>query len=181
MRRRAANLSDSRAGIGLASPARKFRVAVTKARNPVARRKQFTGICHDILETFSSRYNDLDGYWALGQCVAFLKGCGADRIQFNLRSALISPENASFNVSAMYYQEALFRMMDANGMPRGWFSEGFVSLAVVGPTNAVCNIKIVSDLNKAYRFERTINVRPHDPSRELQRKGKFGPSNQKGH
>jgi hypothetical protein len=66
-------------------------------------------------------------------------------------------------------------------MPRGWFSEGFVSLAVVGPTNAVCNIKIVSDLNKAYRFERTINVRPHDPSRELQRKGKFGPSNQKGH
>ncbi|NRP85247.1 hypothetical protein GFPCMMHI_01132 [Ensifer adhaerens] len=105
---------------------------------------------------------------------------GADQIQFNLSSALTSPEKANFNVSATYYQEALFRTMDANGMPRSWFSDGFISLAVVGPTNALCNIEIVSDLNKAYRFERTIDVRPHDPSREQRRKGKFGPSNQKG-
>jgi hypothetical protein len=146
----------------------------------MSRRRQFKGICHDILETFVSRYNDLDGYWALGQYVAFLNSIGERQIQFKLGNSIVVPDNARFGFSASYYREAIFRMMEANAMHRAWFSDATIRLAIVGPAKAVCEIEIVSDLHRAYRCDRTVNVRAHDPLREGQRVGHFGPSNQKG-
>ncbi|MGO4567793.1 hypothetical protein AB4Z52_22750 [Rhizobium sp. 2YAF20] len=147
----------------------------------MARRKQFKGICHDILETFISRYNDLDGYWALGQYLGFLVDCNERQIQFNLRSAITLPDNAGFGASAAYYRGAIFRLMDANAMPRNWFADAYVTFSIIGPAKALCEIEVVSDLGKAYRCDRIVNVRPHNPSREQRRGERFGPSNQTGH
>lgn len=68
----------------------------------VSRRKQFEGICHDILGTFGSRYNDLDGYWALGQYVAFLNRLGERQLQFRLRDSTVVPDSPSAALSAEY-------------------------------------------------------------------------------
>jgi hypothetical protein len=152
-----------------------------KVSFPMARRKQFRGICHDILETFVSRYNDLDGYWALGQYLSFLAKRNEPQIQFNLRSAITLPDNAGFGVSTAYYRRAIFRLMDANAMPRNWLVDAFLTFSIVSPTKALCEIEVVSDLGKAYRCDRIVNVRPHNPSREQRRGGTFGPSNQMGH
>src|SRR5262245_36563398 len=137
----------------------------------MSRRKQFRGICHDILETFVSRYNDLDGYWALGQYVAFLNGLGESQIQFKLNSSIVVPESAGFNASAAYYRGAIFRMMEANAMPRIWFADATIKLSIVASTRAICDIEIVSDLGRSYRAERLVDVRPHDPLRERRRAG----------
>jgi hypothetical protein len=71
-------------------------------------------------------------------------------------------------------------MMAANGMPQAWFADASIRVTIVAADRAACEIEIVSDLGKAYRSERTIDVRPHDPAIERRRVGEFGPSNQKG-
>ena len=146
----------------------------------MSRRKQFKGVCHDIIGTFVSRYNDLDGYWALGQYVAFLERLGERQLQLKLRDATGVPDSRSVAVSAEYYRSAILRMMEANAMPKAWFADATIKVSIVAPAKAACEIEIVSDLGRTYRSERTINVRPHDPVIERRRTDNFGPSNQKG-
>jgi hypothetical protein len=144
------------------------------------RRKQFRGICHDILESFVSRYNDLDGYWALGQYVAFLMARGEDRVVFHLQDGSTVPEDARFTASAPYYRRAIARLMDANAMPRSWLADASITFSITGSSKALCSIEIVSDLGRNYRSDLIVDVRPHDALREYRRAGNTGPSSQRG-
>lgn len=146
----------------------------------MSRRKQFQGICHDILGSFVSRYNDLEGYWALGQYVLALNRLGERQLQFKLAHSTEISDHCAFAVSEEYYRGALLRMMDANGMPQTWLADGAIKVSIVAPAEAKCEIEIVSDLGKTYRSSHTVTVRPHDPSVEGRRADRFGPSNQKG-
>ncbi len=145
------------------------------------RRKQFKGICHDILDSFVSRYNDLDGYWALGQYATFLTETGQRELRLQLEREATLSEHSRFGASATYYQRAVLRLMDANEMPRSWLADASIRFSMVGPTHALCEVEISSDLGKAYRCDRRVEVRPHDPLLENRRAGKFGPSNKMGH
>lgn len=145
------------------------------------RRKQFKGICHDILGTFVSRYNDLNGYWALGQYVAYLERRGKHQLQLKLGNEIGVPDNSSAVVAARYYRGAVLRMMNAQAMPEAWLADGAITFSIVASSQAACEIEIVCDLGRTYRSQCTIDVRPHDPDVEWRRKDKFGPSNQKGH
>ncbi|MUZ74352.1 hypothetical protein GOZ90_16810 [Agrobacterium vitis] len=144
------------------------------------RRKQFKAIGHDILQTFASRYNDLNGYWALGQYVAFLHGPGKHHIEFDLERGTVVPDNVDFTLSALYYRGAIHRMMAANAMPRTWLAGATIRVSIMGSTTASCEIEIVSDLGKTYRSDYSVTARPHDPDREHRRIDMFGPSNQLG-
>lgn len=144
------------------------------------RRKQFKGICHDILDSFVSRYNDLDGYWALGQYATFLKDCGQSELQIQLQKQSTLPEFTLFIVSATYYRGAVLRLMDANAMPHSWLADAYIRFSILGPASALCEVEIASDLGKAYRSRRRVIVRPHNPRCEHRREDAFGPSNQKG-
>ncbi|RVM86362.1 hypothetical protein [Sinorhizobium meliloti] len=146
----------------------------------MSRREQFRGICHGVLGTFVSRYNDLDGYWALGQYVAFLDRIGECQLLLKLGDATVLPEGPGFAAAAKYYRGAVLRMMKTNAMPQAWFANGTMKVSIVATSTATCEIEIVSDLGRTYRSERTINVRPHDPVIERRRTDRFGPSNQKG-
>lgn len=144
------------------------------------KRKQFKGICHDILDTFISRNNDLDGYWALGKYVSFLEAIGELRLQFKLLESITIPHSPSATLAVEYYRGAVLRMMRANAMPDSWIADATITVSIVAPTKMVCNIEIVSDLGKAYQHERLIHVRAHDPAREYRRGDRFGPSNRHG-
>ncbi|MGO4118949.1 hypothetical protein ACEQ6C_37770, partial [Rhizobium ruizarguesonis] len=149
-------------------------------RFQMSRRNQFNGICHDILGTFVSRYNDHDGYWSLGQYVALLERLGESQLQLTLRDATEAPDNRVIAASEKYYRGAVLRMMEANSMPQVWLANATIKVSIVAPAKVACEIEIVSDLGRTYRSERTITVRPHDPVIELRRTDRFGPSNQKG-
>ncbi|WP_115670902.1 hypothetical protein [Ciceribacter selenitireducens] len=144
------------------------------------RRKQFSGICHDILDSFVSRYNDLDGYWALGQYAAFLMARGEDQLVFQLQDGSIVPEDARFTASAAYYRRAISRLMDASAMPRSWLAEASITFSMMGSSKARCSIEIVSDLGRNYRSDIIVYVRPHYALNERRRGGNTGPSNQRG-
>ncbi|MCQ1767786.1 hypothetical protein NOJ28_19765 [Neorhizobium galegae] len=147
----------------------------------MSRRKQFQGICHDILGSFVSRYNDSGGYWALGQYVLVLNSLGERHLQLKLTHATETSDHRAFVVSEEYYRGVVLRMMEANAMPQTWLSDATIKVSIVSPAKAMCEIEILSDLGRTYRSERTISVRPHDPAVERRRADRFGPSNQKGH
>lgn len=144
------------------------------------RRKQFKGICRDILDSFVSRYNDLDGYWALGKYVVFLIDAGQRELRFRLQIGATVPECASFSAAAKYYRRAVSRLMDANAMPDHWLADAEIRFRMMGSTEVLCEIEIVSDLGRTYRNARRIGVSPHNPLREVRRGRPFGPSNQMG-
>jgi hypothetical protein len=145
----------------------------------MARRKQFKGVCHDVIRTFASRYNDLYGYWALGH-LAFLENVNERQLTFNLRSGAVTPTNPAFCVSAKYYMSAIFRIMEGNAMPRPWLADATIRFSIVSDSRAACEIELVSDLGKVFRSSHAVKVRPHSTERERRRVDDFGPSNQKG-
>jgi hypothetical protein len=149
-------------------------------RFQVSRRNQFKGICHNILGTFVSRYNDHDGYWALGQYVPVLERLGGRQLQLKLMDATEAPDSRVIAASEKYYRGAVLRMMEAHSMPQVWLKNATIKVSIVALAKVACEIEIVSDFGRTYRSERTITVRPHDPDIELRRTDKFGPSNQKG-
>jgi len=146
----------------------------------MARRKQFQAIGHDILRTFASRYNDLNGYWALGQYVGFLESLNERKIEFDLGRGTVVPDNAGFTASTRYYRAAISHMMVANGMPRTWLAGATIRFCIIDLTAASCEIEIVSDLGRTYRCEYVVKARRHDPDREHRRVDGFGPSKQTG-
>lgn len=151
-----------------------------RARVHMPRRKQFRGICHDILDSFVSRNNDLDGYWALGQYAAFLMTRGADQLVFHLQGGSTVPEDAGFAISAKYYRGAISKLMDANAMPRSWLADAYITFSMMGPSKALCSVEIASDVGRTYRSDCTVDARPHDALSEYRREGRSGPSNERG-
>lgn len=145
----------------------------------MARRRQFKGICQDVLDSFVSRYNDLNGYWALGQFVNILH-TGPKELQFQLAKGGTLPSRPDLSATSLYYQHAVLRLMAANNMPQEWFADAIIGFSMVGPTTASCYVEITTDLGKIYRCSRRLKVRPHDRMQERRRMGRLGPSNQKG-
>ncbi len=146
----------------------------------MARRRQFNAICHDLLETFISRYNDLNGYWALGYYQAHLLDEDYSHLEFNLVGPRTEPSSQPFPVSEAYYRGAVYRLMRANVMPPEWLALARITFKSVTPEHASCVVYLQSDLGRAYQIGQSLKVRRHDPSRESRRGGPFGPSNQKG-
>lgn len=146
----------------------------------MSRRSQFKGICHDILGTFVSRYNDHNGYWSLGQYVALLECLGEGQVQFKLTDTTETPDSRIIAASQEYYRGAVLRLMEANSMPQVWLANATIKVSIIAPAKVACDIEIVSDLGRTYRSECTITVWPHDPVIERRRADGFGPSNQKG-
>jgi hypothetical protein len=145
----------------------------------MATRRQFKGICRDVLNNFGSRYNDLNGYWAVGQ-FAQIADAGSHNLQFQLREGVTVPPYPEFSPTSSYYWRTVLRLMTANKMSEAWLSEATIAFSMVGPTIASCYIEITTDLGKIYNHTKTIAVRPHDPMKEHRRLDRFGPSNQKG-
>lgn len=145
----------------------------------MARRHQFQGICHDLLETFISRYNDLDGYWALGQYQAYVQGRNLEQLNFDLIGGTTDMDAHPFANTVTYYRGAVFRLLRANAMADTWLKEASITFKSIGPEQALCVARLMSDLGRTFRDEQVVKVRPHDPLMEGRRMPPYGPSNQK--
>lgn len=113
------------------------------------RRRQFNGICHDILDSFTSRYNDIGGYWALGQFAALLTRHKQHELHFLLMAGMTKPEHFQFSQTATYYKGAILRLMHNNAMPHDWLADAFIRFRLTGK-NARCEISITADTGRIY-------------------------------
>ncbi len=145
----------------------------------MARRRQFKGISRDVLDSFVSRYNDLNGYWALGQFVNILRA-GPQELCFHLREGHAQPSLPDLVATSLYYRHSVLRLMAANNMPQEWLAKAIIGFAMIELTTASCYVEIMTDLGTIYRSSQNLEVRPHNRMQERRRTDQFGPSNQKG-
>ncbi|MEL7104483.1 MAG: hypothetical protein AAGM21_01080 [Pseudomonadota bacterium] len=145
----------------------------------MGRRKELKGICNDLLDNFVSRYNDLDGYWALGKFQAFLQTTKEERLQFDLTRE--NGEKGVFQETLDYYRLSFQRHLRIRKLSDAWVDRAVITLEPQSSSQLSCALEINVDNGQKFVAKRLVTVRPHKPERESQRRiKKRGPSNQKG-
>lgn len=146
----------------------------------MARRLEIQSICNALLDSFVSRYNDLNGYWALGAFQEFFQANPLNELCFDLMDAAQDEKTSVFLETFTYYRGALQRHLKARNIPSNWVEFGSIKVQRTSPTELVCTINMKTDLGREFGSQRYVLARLHNPMLELQRAGKYGPSNQKG-
>ena len=145
----------------------------------MGRRKELKGVCNDLLDSFVSRYNDIDGYWALGKFQAFLQTTHEVQLQFHLTGE--KGKESVFQQTLDYYRLSLQRHLKARSLSDAWVDRAVITVVSLSSSQLDCVLEIKADNGKGFEAKRVVAVRPHKPERELQRRTEnHGPSNQKG-
>ena len=144
----------------------------------MARRKELQGICNDLLDSFVSRYNDLDGYWALGKFQTYLQSNPKRNLSFSL--ARTANEKSPFPQTYKYYRQALERHLRNRNMSSSWVRNANISICKQSPNELECRLSMTTDLGREFTATARVFARPHDPRMELRSGGKHGPTNQLG-
>jgi hypothetical protein len=145
----------------------------------MARRSQFRGVAHNLVQWSLSRNNDYLGYWALGQLYSFAIQKNCREITFNIIENCIYPEtHAFFELHASYFN-IITNNAHKNGIWMAWLKEAkiifkfdveyqdkyhFFGSALGEPMT--CTVVLTTDLGRKYCFTSGCNIRPHDPKRE---------------
>ena len=143
------------------------------------RRKALKGIAFGIASSFSSRNNDVDGYWVLGVLYKLAAEAGVSCFSLNLKNGESTP---SFSFSRRIlepYATFLGDQLKKKGF--GWGYVDSVIIAVdfnVSPTKKqvmlkstwgepfVCRVRITDDLNRVWSSEARGWCGIHDPIKE---------------
>ena len=145
----------------------------------MGRRKELKGICNDLLDSFVSRYNDIDGYWALGKFQAFLQTKHEEQLQFHLTREM--GEESVFQQTLNYYRLSFQRHLKVRNLSSALVDRAVITVVSKSSSHLDCVLKIQTDNGREYEARRAVAVRPHKPERELRRRVEdHGPSNQKG-
>ena len=144
----------------------------------MGRRKELQSVCNDLLDSFVSRYNDLDGYWALGKFQAYFQTTRTEMLVFSLTDE--TNDDTPFQQTCDYYRSAFHRHSDIRNIPASWVKSAVIEVETCSPAELTCNISVTTDKGKSYQARKPILARPHNPNLEFRRCGQHGPQNQKG-
>jgi len=143
------------------------------------RRKQLKAIASGIASSFSSRNNDVDGYWGLGVFYKEAIGSGSNKFSLNLLTGESTPTFKHSKRVALPYYEFLLQQLEKLG-----FEEYQVTNAVVevefntSPTKRqimfkstwgepfVCKVSLTDDNNRVWSSEFREWCGQHNPSKE---------------
>mgnify|MGYP001627925238 CR=1 FL=1 len=144
----------------------------------MGRRRELRGVCNDLLESFVSRHNDLDGYWALGKFQAFLQSKPTNCLVFDLTSE----DNGErlFLQTLDYYRMAFRRHLAIRKIPAAHVTSAVIRSEQLTTLKLLCAFKITVDNGQTFEARRLVSARPHNPNIERRRRLPHGPSNQKG-
>jgi hypothetical protein len=143
------------------------------------RRKELNGVAAGIASSFSSRNNDVDGFWALGMLYLVATEAGTSKFSLDLMSGESVPEfKFSKRVAAPYFEYLIEQIKKKR------FKEHQVTNAIVevefnvAPTKRqiifkstwgdpfVCRAILTDDLNKKHIGEKRSWCGQHDAKRE---------------
>lgn len=146
-------------------------------------RRVLKSIAHDVLGTFLSRNNDLDGYWALGQFYAYLERQQLPLVvELDLLQGSVWPDTEAFSRLALAYAKCLGLQLVTRGMPRKRVVAASLRLQfktalreLPQPTGGTrgagfrARLEILDDCGHGHVSWRTGCCAPHDPDLERRR------------
>ena len=146
----------------------------------MARRSILKGIAAGIAQKFIARYNEIDGYWALGKLYLIASNNGSKELTLTLLNAQnTNPEWAQKVVNR--FRRYLLVRLKQEGISRSKIKYATINLSF-GIANGdewlqifkpwgerfSCRVTIMSDLGREYEFTVRGWCGKHDPKRESQ-------------
>lgn len=90
------------------------------------RRRELRGVALGVLGSFVSRYNDVGGYWGLGQLCSLAKRHGVDCVEVDILGKAIHPAEDPFRPMLENYARRLERQMTGRRLPMDWLSSAII-------------------------------------------------------
>lgn len=81
------------------------------------RRNRLKSIAHDLLGSFVSRNNELDGYWALGKLHAHALSHATSTVEIDLLAGRLTPPDAHCMPMVYAYAAMLDRLLSSAAIP----------------------------------------------------------------
>ncbi|MDB5661253.1 MAG: hypothetical protein JWS10_3868 [Cypionkella sp.] len=129
----------------------------------MARRTELRGICHDMLLAFSSRNNDLRGYWALGQLKSWIEDEGEGALIIPLMGEASAKSILQFAEVSCRFVAMLNTLIANYRLLPDWVVDARITIELTASNQVKCSIIVVSDLGRSFEATRTVLARRHDP------------------
>jgi len=94
----------------------------------MARRRDLKNIASGMLGSFTSRNNDVGGYWGIGRLCLLAQDRGTSGVRLDLLSHSTTPESAEFFKLLDGYYSILQKHLAARNIPDTWVSSAIIEL-----------------------------------------------------
>ena len=140
-------------------------------------RNELKSIAAGTLDSFVSRYNDYDGYWALGLLYRSALERSERILSLHLLGAGEKPADPLQEAVAARYREMLLAVLSRRSLPIEWVASATLTVEFEYPgryTPALAilekpfraELALTTDLGRRIRVQLVRSCWPHDPKRE---------------
>ncbi len=146
----------------------------------MARRIELKGIAGGLINSFVSRNNDINGYWALGVIFKFLTEQNCQKFHLNLLGGHSIPHYIYSDNLAKPYRDFLFKQASKKGFEISQIKKAYIELDfdVIPFKNHIKNLHhgnpfscicyLVDDNETVWKAKIDGQCWKHDPDREIQ-------------
>jgi hypothetical protein len=145
----------------------------------MSQRSALDGLAHDLVGMFTSRNNDIDGYWAIGKLYAHARRSQDAEVAIDLLHGRITPPDDQFHPMLERYASWLPTVLAAQRIPVTRVSAASINLlfdaAVEDDARLApharrrpyrCTVSLIDDRGGLHTAEHMGDVEPHNPVRE---------------
>lgn len=145
------------------------------------RRREFNGIARAIADSFASRNNDVDGYWALGKLYLGAQQLNVLKVSITLVPSEVMPTSEPLATIARKYKLLLASLMEKHRLAASWLACASVSIEFESSTAKPrvrgihaggqpfeCRVLLTDDLLREHTASSVGWCWPHDAARESQ-------------
>lgn len=139
------------------------------------KQNEFRGIAHDVVESFTSRNNDVDGFWAIGQLCKYAGQQNSNTLRIDLKHKLMIPSGSKFDNMIEHYSHQLLAQIQLRRLPAIWMTSAELFLSFYPDTKYsnfdiqpklspyICVLEIESWSGRIYSKTKRGKCRPHNP------------------
>lgn len=145
-------------------------------------RKELICVASGIINSFSSRNNDIDGYWGLGKLYKAIEFAESKTVSINLITKVATPDIDELKLICLSSSEKLIKTLKSKNIPIHWITSATITSEFEAeyhhnhhfwhsdlgkPCNLTCTI--VDDMGNNHIAKAYANCLPHNPHKELRR------------
>ena len=150
-----------------------------KVPSQMGHRKELRNIAGGMIRSFTSRNNDVDGYWEIGKLYGLCKVQNTETVKLDLLNSDIEPKSIEFIPLVRMWKSKLESHLKSRKIPLTWVSsadivakfdqeyiEEFHLWGAELGDHCTCTCEISSDNGRVYFATSGTNCKPHNPEKE---------------